>query len=142
MSIEYMDFHLYSDDHIRCNRGIVCGGENVLCRRGTHGRSSRKSRRSVWCRMILRESWAPHTPQSFVYVLTRTSTDRVGENVTGCSLGKMASSDLRRMCGRLGDAAQHVGAQKAFEQRLLPIWYCNTVYMKTSLMCGDAIHQV
>lgn len=89
-----------------------------------------------------REYWAPHTPQSFVYVLTRTSTDRVGENVTGRSLGKTAGSDLRRTCGRLGEAGRHAGAQTAYEQRLLPIGDCKTVRMGTSLMCGDAIRQV
>ena len=89
-----------------------------------------------------REYWAPHTPQSFVYVLTRTSTDRVGENVTGRSLGKTAGSDLRRTCGRLGDAGRHAGSQTAFEQRLLRIGNCKTVRMGTSLMCGDAIRQV
>ncbi|KAL2225419.1 UNVERIFIED_CONTAM: hypothetical protein Sindi_3010600, partial [Sesamum indicum] len=71
----------------------------------------------------------------------RTSTDRVGENVTGRSLGKTAGSDLRSTCGRLGEAGRHAGAQTAYEQRLLPIGDCKTVRMGTSLMCGDAIRQ-
>ncbi|KAL2248278.1 UNVERIFIED_CONTAM: hypothetical protein Sindi_2680100, partial [Sesamum indicum] len=129
-------------DQIRCNRGtvrgeITWGAEEVL-----HSRSSRKSRRTVWCRVVLREEyWAPHTPQSFMYMLTRTSTDRVGENVTGCSLDKTVGSDLRKTCGRLGDAGRHAGAQTAFEHGLLPIGDCKIVRMETFLMCGNAIRQ-
>ncbi|KAL0313086.1 UNVERIFIED_CONTAM: hypothetical protein Sradi_5707900 [Sesamum radiatum] len=88
------------------------------------------------------EYWALHTHQSFMYVLTRTSTDRVGENVTSRSLGKTADCDLRRTCGRLRDAGRHAGARTAQEQRLLSIRDCKPALMGTSLICGDAIRQV
>ncbi|KAL0293116.1 UNVERIFIED_CONTAM: hypothetical protein Sradi_2373800 [Sesamum radiatum] len=89
-----------------------------------------------------REYGAPHTHQSFVYVLTRTSTDRVGEDVTGRSLGKTAGCDLWRTCGRLGDAGRHGRARTALGQKCLKIGDCKTVSMGYSLMCGDALRQV
>ncbi|KAL0379254.1 UNVERIFIED_CONTAM: hypothetical protein Sradi_3230900 [Sesamum radiatum] len=99
--------------------------------------------RSIWCRRKLRKS-IEHCIHfnHFVYMLTRTSTDRVGENVTGCSLGKMTDSDLGRTCGQLGDIGQHIGAQTTIEQIFVPIWDSNVVHMETSTMYEDVIRQV
>ncbi|KAL2224329.1 UNVERIFIED_CONTAM: hypothetical protein Sindi_2939800 [Sesamum indicum] len=52
----------------------------------------------------------------------RTSTDRVGENVTGRSLGKTAGSDLRRTCGRLGEAGRHARCANGLRAETLTDW--------------------
>ncbi|KAL0435571.1 UNVERIFIED_CONTAM: hypothetical protein Sradi_0265000 [Sesamum radiatum] len=91
-----------------------------------------------------REYGAPHTHQSFVYVVTRTSTDRVGEDVTGRSLGKTAGCDLWRTCGRLGDAGRHGrangpraemlkdwGLQNCFNGIFLDVWGCSPPSLKS-----------
>ncbi|KAL0462582.1 UNVERIFIED_CONTAM: hypothetical protein Slati_0145800 [Sesamum latifolium] len=127
---------------MRCGRGTIVG-RNSWGAEG-HFTTERSKEREVdlVSRDTKREYWPLHTHQSFVYVLTRTSTDQVGENIIGRSLGKTAGCDLRRTCGWLGDAGRHAGVGTALEQRLLLIGDCNTVRMETFLMCGDTILQV
>ncbi|KAL0367363.1 UNVERIFIED_CONTAM: hypothetical protein Sradi_3626400 [Sesamum radiatum] len=100
-----------------CGRGTVCG-EKFVGAEG-HFKTERSKEREVdlLSHDTKSEYWALHTHQS-LYVLTRTSTNRVGENVTGRSLDKTAGCDLQRTCGQLRDVGRHAGARTALEQRL------------------------
>ncbi|KAL0402257.1 UNVERIFIED_CONTAM: hypothetical protein Slati_4255600 [Sesamum latifolium] len=124
-----------------CSRGTLWGDIRGV-RKDTSRRSARKSGRSVWCRAILRKSIGTAYTTILRVCVDEDVNGSSGEDVTGRSLGKTAGCDLRRTCGRLGDAGRHAGVGTALEQRLLMIGDCKTVPLGTSLVCGDAIRQI